>query len=282
MIDLDHFDLALLDVLQRFGRATHQQLGEQVPLSPSQIGRRLQRLESTGIIDGYRVVLRPEKLGLTVTAFTSLKLKHHGDSIIEQFQQQIEVLPEVLECHATVGDADYLLRIVAPDLNALSSFVMKKLMRVPGVDSVRSNIVLTTFNLDDRAAAAIRLGASGFLLKDATPAMLLDAIRTVYAGNAVLAPRDLAALLDGNFRASDPPAEFETLTDKERDVFAAVARGLSNAEIAAALHVSETTVKSHVGRILAKLGLRDRVQVAVYAYEHGVVRPGHGTPPADR
>jgi len=145
MLELDHFDLALLDVLQRFGRATHQQLAEQVPLSPSQIGRRLQRLEQLGVVDGYRVVLRPEKLGLGVTAFTSLKLKHHGDSVIEQFQQQIEVLPEVLECHAVVGDADYLLRIVAPDLNYLSTFVMKKLMRVPGVDSVRSNIVLTTF-----------------------------------------------------------------------------------------------------------------------------------------
>jgi len=145
MTELDHFDLALLDVLQRFGRATHQQLGEHVPLSPSQIGRRLQRLESDGVIEGYRVMLRPEKLGLGVTAFTSLKLKHHGDSIIEQFQQQIDVLPEVLECHAVVGDADYMLRIVAADLNALSTFVMKKLMRVPGVDSVRSNIVLTTF-----------------------------------------------------------------------------------------------------------------------------------------
>ncbi|WP_175792311.1 Lrp/AsnC family transcriptional regulator [Burkholderia ambifaria] len=145
LMELDHFDLALLDVLQRFGRATHQQLGEEVPLSPSQIGRRLQRLEAAGVIEGYRVMLRPEKLGLGVTAFTSLKLKHHGDSIIEQFQQQIDVLPQVLECHAVVGDADYLLRIVAPDLNALSQFVMKKLMRVPGVDSVRSNIVLTTF-----------------------------------------------------------------------------------------------------------------------------------------
>jgi len=145
MVDLDHFDLALLEMLQRFGRATHQQLGEHVPLSPSQIGRRLQRLESDGVIEGYRVMLRPEKLGLGVTAFTSLKLKHHGDSIIEQFQQQIDVLPEVLECHAVVGDADYMLRIVAADLNALSTFVMKKLMRVPGVDSVRSNIVLTTF-----------------------------------------------------------------------------------------------------------------------------------------
>jgi DNA-binding Lrp family transcriptional regulator len=148
MIDLDHLDLALLEVLQRFGRATHQQLGERVPLSPSQIGRRLQRLESAGVIDGYRVMLKPETLGLGVTAFTSLKLKHHGDSIVEQFRQQIDRLPEVLECHAVVGDADYLLRIVASDLSTLSSFVMTKLMRVPGVDSVRSNIVLTTFKRD--------------------------------------------------------------------------------------------------------------------------------------
>jgi Lrp/AsnC family leucine-responsive transcriptional regulator len=145
MLEVDHFDLALLEVLQHFGRATHQQLGERVPLSPSQIGRRLQRLEAAGVIEGYRVVLSAERLGLGVTAFTSLKLKHHGDSIVEQFQRQIEVLPEVLECHAVVGEADYLLRIVAPDLGALSSFVMKKLMHVPGVDSVRSNIVLATF-----------------------------------------------------------------------------------------------------------------------------------------
>lgn len=145
MIELDHFDLALLDVLQRQGRATHQQLGEQVPLSPSQIGRRLQRLETIGVIDGYQVVLRPEALQLGVVAFTSLKLKHQNDLSIEQFQQEVDQLPEVLECHAVVGDADYLLRIVAPDLSALSTFVMKKLMRVPGVDSVRSNIVLKTF-----------------------------------------------------------------------------------------------------------------------------------------
>ena len=142
MIELDHFDLALLDVLQRQGRATHQQLGEQVPLSPSQIGRRLQRLESIGVIDGYQVVLRPEALQLSVMAFTSLKLKHQNDLSIEQFQQAVDQLPEVLECHAVVGDADSLLRIVAPDLNTLSNFVMKKFMLVPRVDNVRSHIVL--------------------------------------------------------------------------------------------------------------------------------------------
>lgn len=145
MLEMDHFDLALLDELQRHGRATHQQLGERIPLSASQIGRRLQRLEAIGVIDGYQVMLRPEALGLGVIAFTSLKLKHHNDSSIERFQQEIASLPEILECHAVVGEADYFLRIVAPDLNALSEFVMKKLMRVPGVDSVRSNIVLKTF-----------------------------------------------------------------------------------------------------------------------------------------
>jgi DNA-binding NarL/FixJ family response regulator len=136
-------------------------------------------------------------------------------------------------------------------------------------------IVLTTFNLDDRAAAAIRHGASGFLLKDATPAMLLDAIRTVHTGNAVLAPRDLATLLDGQFRVHTPrPPEFDTLTEKERAVFAAVARGLSNVEIGAELFASESTIKTHVGAILRKLKLRDRVQIVVYGHQHALLPPG--------
>ena len=133
-------------------------------------------------------------------------------------------------------------------------------------------IVLTTFNLDDRAATAIRHGASGFLLKDTTPLMLRDAIRTVHGGNAVLAPQDLATLLDRQFQTEvAPPAAFLGLTDKEREVFAAVARGLSNAEIAGTVFASESTVKTHVGAILRKLGLRDRVQIVVFAHEHGLV-----------
>lgn len=133
-------------------------------------------------------------------------------------------------------------------------------------------IVLTTFNLDDRAATAIRYGASGFLLKDTTPAQLRDAIRTVHIGNAVLAPRDLATLLDHEFRApSQPPAAYLSLTEKEREVFAAVARGLSNMEIAGMVFASESTVKTHVGGILRKLGLRDRVQIVVFAHDHGLV-----------
>jgi DNA-binding NarL/FixJ family response regulator len=133
-------------------------------------------------------------------------------------------------------------------------------------------LVLTTFNLDDRAATAIRHGASGFLLKDTTPVMLRDAIRTVYAGNAVLAPEDLSTLLDGQFRTRrPPPATYASLTDKERAVFAAVARGLSNTEIAGQIFASESTVKTHVGSILRKLALRDRVQIVVFAHEHGLV-----------
>lgn len=133
-------------------------------------------------------------------------------------------------------------------------------------------VVLTTFNLDDRAATAIRFGASGFLLKGTTPTLLRDAIRTVHAGNAVLAPTDLGTLLDGRFEAPAPvPAAYRDLTEKEREVFAEVAAGRSNAEIAASVFLSESTVKTHVGAILRKLGLRDRVQIVVYGYEHGLV-----------
>jgi DNA-binding NarL/FixJ family response regulator len=133
-------------------------------------------------------------------------------------------------------------------------------------------IVLTTFNLDDRAATAIRHGASGFLLKDTTPVMLRDAIRTVHGGNAVLAPADLSTLLDVQFvQPLPPPPAYLQLTDKEREVFDAVARGLSNTEIAALVFAGESTVKTHVGAILRKLALRDRVQIVVFAHQHGLV-----------
>jgi DNA-binding NarL/FixJ family response regulator len=133
-------------------------------------------------------------------------------------------------------------------------------------------IVLTTFDLDEAAMRAIRGGASGFLLKDSDPEFLLAAIRTVHAGTAVIAPsatRELIARLD---RSRTPvPAEFGDLTARERDIFLLAARGLSNAEIASREYVSEATVKTHISRVLAKLGLRDRVQLVVYAYEHGLI-----------
>ena len=132
-------------------------------------------------------------------------------------------------------------------------------------------VMLTTFDLDEAAARAIQQGASGFLLKDADPEFLLAAIRTVHAGSSVIAAaatRPLFAALGQPTRAV-PPA-YADLTDREREIFALAARGLSNAEIAAREFLSEATVKTHVSRILAKLALRDRVQLVVFAFEHGL------------
>ncbi|WP_127793305.1 response regulator transcription factor [Agromyces sp. LHK192] len=132
-------------------------------------------------------------------------------------------------------------------------------------------IVLTTFDLDENAARAIRAGASGFVLKDADPEFLLAAIRTVHQGNAVLAAtatRELFAHVRRSGVARPAPAAWSELTPREREIFGLAARGLSNTEIATSEFLSEATVKTHVSRILAKLGLRDRVQLVVFAYEH--------------
>ncbi|MGP3535904.1 response regulator [Microbacterium sp. RD1] len=133
-------------------------------------------------------------------------------------------------------------------------------------------VMLTTFDLDEAAARAIRQGASGFLLKDAEPEFLLAAIRTVHAGSAVIAATATRELFAAASRPTAPvPPSYGTLTDREREVFALAAQGLSNAEIAAREFLSEATVKTHISRILPKLGLRDRVQLVVFAYDHGLV-----------
>jgi DNA-binding NarL/FixJ family response regulator len=135
-------------------------------------------------------------------------------------------------------------------------------------------LVLTTFDLDESVARAIRAGASGFLLKDADPEFLLAAIRTVHAGNSVIAASATTALLDRFTPAPetpDVPQEFEHLTSREQEIFRLAARGASNAEIAAQEYLSEATVKTHISRIFAKLQVRDRVHLVVYAFEHGLV-----------
>jgi DNA-binding NarL/FixJ family response regulator len=132
-------------------------------------------------------------------------------------------------------------------------------------------VVLTTFELDESAGRAIRGGASGFLLKDADPEFLLAAIRTVHAGSAVIAAsatRELFAHFEAPAPQQEEPAAYGTLTSRERDIFALAALGLSNAEIAAGEFLSEATVKTHISRILAKLSLRDRVQLVVFAFQH--------------
>ena len=171
-------------------------------------------------------------------------------------------------------------------------------IRMPGTDGIEATrriiagsdrsrvLVLTTFDLDEYAFGALRAGASGFLVKDVRPAELVAAIRTVAAGDAVVSPRVTRRLLEeyahnlplSAAQRTERYPRLETLTEREREVLIAVAKGLSNAEIATQLYVSETTVKSHVGRILAKLGLRDRVQVVVMAYEAGLVQPRWGGP----
>jgi len=166
-------------------------------------------------------------------------------------------------------------------------------VRMPRLDGVEATrricaepnapkvLILTTFDLDEYVLSALRAGASGFLLKDVPPEDLVEAIQVVAAGDALLAPSVTRRLLD-RFAANLPdpaavrPPALDTLTARELEVLGLVARGMSNAEIAEHLVVSETTVKTHVGRLLAKLNLRDRVQAVVLAYETGIVRPGVG------
>jgi DNA-binding NarL/FixJ family response regulator len=167
-------------------------------------------------------------------------------------------------------------------------------VRMPGLDGIQATaqlgqggsrakiLMLTTFNLDEYVYHAMKAGASGFLLKDATREQLTGAIRAVCAGDTLLAPAITRRLIEDFCRGpapGTPAGSAGRLSEREREVVRLIAAGLSNAEIASSLYLSEATIKSHITRILARLGLRDRVQIAVYAYEHAIVRPGQGTPP---
>ncbi|WFE54257.1 response regulator transcription factor [Micromonospora sp. WMMD1155] len=191
-----------------------------------------------------------------------------------------------LDVVAEAGDgveAVELSRRLLPDVVLMDI----RMPRMDGVAATRAIVdarlpvrvlVLTTFDLDEYVVGALRAGASGFLAKDVPAEELISAIRTIAGGDAVVAPRILRRLLDRFAEllpdpAATPAAALDALTDREREVLVQVARGLSNAEIAAVLSVSETTIKTHVGHVLTKLRLRDRVQAVVLAYESGLVRP---------
>ncbi|RWZ53081.1 response regulator transcription factor [Labedella phragmitis] len=170
-------------------------------------------------------------------------------------------------------------------------------VQMPGMDGLEATrlivadssvhaavLILTTFDRDDYLFEALQAGASGFLLKNSTPEQLVDAVRVVAAGDALLAPAVTRRVIE-RFGTTPPsatesgsivvPAEVQELTEREFEVLGLVARGLSNAEIASQLYVGEATVKSHVSKVLQKLGVRDRIQAVVYAYENGITVPGN-------
>ena len=216
-------------------------------------------------------------------------LLRKGFRMILETEDDLEIVGEA----ADGADAVRLVGLYDPDVVLMD-------VRMPVLDGIEATraitaapggetrvLILTTFDLDEYAFSALRAGASGFLLKDVPPAELVSAIRTVARGDAVVSPRITRRLLeeyahtlpdlDGDGAAAQgAPTEHPALaqlTEREREVLLAVADGLSNAEIAQRLYVSEATVKSHVGRLLSKLGLRDRVQAVVFAFQCGLVRP---------
>ncbi len=204
-----------------------------------------------------------------------------GFRLILQTQGDIEVVGEADDGAAAVE----LVRHGQPDVVLMD-------VRMPTLDGIEATrrarlahpatrvLILTTFDLDEYVYRGLQVGASGFLLKDAPPEQLVAAVRSVAAGDQLLAPPIMRRLIEEFVRRPPPgtatPEVLADLSEREREVLQLVARGLSNGEIARSLHVGEATVKTHLGRILAKLGLRDRVQAVVLAYESGLVRPGEG------
>ena len=218
---------------------------------------------------------------ITILLVDDQELVRMGFRMVLDAQDDLEVVGEA-------GDGEQAVSLAlecSPDVVLMD-------VRMPGTDGVQATsrivssgsrsrvIILTTFDLDEYAYAALRAGASGFLLKDALPNDLLSAIRAVASGDAVVAPSTTRRLLSnlthrlpGTGTGEEVHPSLHLLTPREREVMLAVARGLSNAEIAEELVLSEATVKTHVGRILAKLELRDRVQIVVFAYDNGLVTP---------
>ena len=204
-----------------------------------------------------------------------------GFRMILDAEEDIEVVGECADGTQAVDSVRrlkpdvVLMDIRMPQMDGIEA---TRLIADGGGEGVPRVLMLTTFDLDEYVYDALRAGASGFLLKDVPAEQLVDGIRVVAEGEALLAPSVTRRLIQefsrGAVAQQSAPAALEELTPRELEVFKLIARGMSNAEIAAELIVSETTVKTHVARVLMKLGVRDRVQAVVLAYESGVVAPG--------
>ena len=206
-----------------------------------------------------------------------------GLRLVLESEDDLQVVGEAADGYEALEEA----RRLAPDVVLMDV----RMPRMDGVEACRrltatgdaKVVILTTFDLDEHLFAAVRAGASGFLLKASRPEDLVAAIRAAYAGSALVEPRMTKRLLEEFARrpgsagpSGQIPARFSELTEREIDVLREVVRGASNAEIGERLYISETTVKTHVNHILSKLGVRDRIQAVVLAYDEGLVEPGSG------
>ena len=215
-----------------------------------------------------RVVIADDQ-GMVRSGFTTLLNSEPDIEVIGEAVNGQEAITRAIELRPDV----ILMDVRMPVLNGLQAT-----RQITAMDGAPRVLVLTTFDLDDYVYQALRWGASGFLLKDASARELADAVRVVAAGDALLSPSVTRRLIVEFARMGAPrgPSRktLQDLTERETEVLALVARGLSNAEIASRLVVAEQTVKTHVSRVLMKLGLRDRTQAVVLAYETGLVQPG--------
>ncbi|MGW5051182.1 response regulator [Actinokineospora sp. NPDC004072] len=215
---------------------------------------------------------------IRVVVVDDQELMRVGFRMVLGAQDDMEVVGEAGDGRAAIALAEQLRPdVVLMDVRmpVLDGVEATKAITAAGTSKV---LVMTTFDLDEYALSALRSGASGFLLKDTPPAHLVSALRSVASGDAVVSPSVTRRLLDrflgqGGGELRDAKV-LDALTEREREVLVLVAQGLSNTEIARRLFLSEATVKTHVGRVLSKLDLRDRVQAVVLAYETGLVRPG--------